>query len=272
MRAIAPREGENSLAQSQDVREESPIPEDLAERLRTARCVTVLTGAGVSAESGISTFRGDDNSYWSQFDPMALASVDGFRENPERVWAWYQWRREGVRKARPNDAHRAIAAPERKVPLLFLITQNVDDLHERAGSSNPLHLHGSILETLCTGDCGSLGADEVIDGAVPQCRVCGSPARPGVVWFGEQLRQPDYLLSQAVMPACDLCLVVGTSAVVQPAAGLVTLLSPSAAMAVVNPEPTAHTEVADWFLQGRAGVLLPGLVDAAFGKEGGGNG
>lgn len=239
----------------------------LAEEFQEAQHVVVLTGAGVSAESGIPTFRGSTDSYWSQFDPMMLASVEGFRENPKLVWEWYAMRREKVLAAQPNPAHFALARLEGLVPRFTLITQNVDDLHERAGSQNPLHLHGSILVTRCSAEGRALdGADLLDDTVPPRCRRCGAYARPGVVWFGEMLPRDVWDAAERAVASADMLLIVGTSAVVHPAASLAASLPKIAPLVVVNPEETEHSRAADYFIQAPAGAALPALVEAAFGK------
>jgi NAD-dependent deacetylase len=202
------------------------LPEAVVAMLRAARHVVVFTGAGVSAESGIPTFRDALTGLWERFDAAELASAEGFAADPGLVWGWYEWRRASVMRAQPNAAHRAIAALASKVPKLTLVTQNVDDLHERAGSEGVLHLHGSLFATRCL-DCGRPAslASEVPDEpeggrrlVPPDCVHCGGCVRPGVVWFGEML--PDNVLKQAFAAArdCDVLLSIGTSSLVFPAA------------------------------------------------------
>jgi len=202
------------------------IPSSLLRALRSARHVVVFTGAGVSAESGIPTFRDALTGLWERFDPGELATADAFRRDPALVWGWYEWRRMKVLQARPNPAHMAIAELAGHVPQLTLITQNVDDLHERAGSREVIHLHGSLHRPRCFA-CAREPAeplpapDEPEAGRrlePPRCRHCGGRLRPGVVWFGESLPGDALRAAFAAARACDLLLSVGTSGVVYPAA------------------------------------------------------
>lgn len=252
------------------------IPEALAQAVREARRVVAFTGAGVSAESGIPTFRGARIGPCAAapperpagFDPMRFASPEGFAADPRQVWEWYEWRRGLVRQAEPNPAHLALARLEDCAPAFTLITQNVDDLHERAGSRRVLHLHGKLFENRCSREGRLLHDWELDHSSVPPRCPCGAYARPGVVWFGEPLPARVWEAAAAAVSACDLCLVVGTSAVVRPAADLVDLASPAATRVVVNPEVTDHAEGAHYFLQHPAGRAVPALVEAAFGREG----
>jgi NAD-dependent deacetylase len=240
--------------------------------LARARRVVVLTGAGVSAESGVPTFRDALTGLWRRFDAQALATAEAFRADPDLVWGWYEWRRGVVGRARPNPAHTAIAAIEARLPGTVLITQNVDDLHEQAGSRAPVHLHGSLFAPRCF-DCGHPApppdgpADEPAEGRrlrPPVCLRCSGLVRPGVVWFGEAL--PEAALEAAVEAAasCDLLLVVGTSGLVYPAAELPQVAARmGAAVVQVNPQPTPLDEVARVNLHGPAAEILPGLVAAA---------
>ena len=249
------------------------VPAPLLSTLREARHVVVFTGAGVSAESGLSTFRDATTGLWSRFDPTRLATPEAFAANPELVWGWYEWRRMRVRRAEPNAAHRAIAALEAKVPKATLITQNVDDLHERAGSRAPIHLHGSILAPRCF-DCGSAHgalADppaDFEDGkplAPPRCASCGGPIRPGVVWFGEALPQGEMQRAFDAARECDVLLSIGTSGAVYPAADIPREARRNGATIVeVNPNPTDLDDIADFRLRGPAAEILPRLLAAAF--------
>lgn len=231
--------------------------------LRSARHVVVFTGAGVSAESGIPTFRDALTGLWSRFDPSQLATADAFRRDPALVWGWYEWRRALVAKAAPNPGHYAIAELAKRVPRLTLVTQNVDDLHERAGST-PLRLHGSLFAPRCS-DCGAPAAAPAFaqgEGRIdpPRC-ACGGLVRPGVVWFGEAL--PEDTLEAAFEAAreCDVLLSVGTSSVVYPAADIPHAAAQSGAVVVqVNPDQTPLDTVATFSLRGTAGAVLPRLV------------
>ena len=245
-------------------------PQGLHERLAAARHVVVFTGAGVSAESGIPTFRDALTGLWSRFDPMELATADAFRRDPALVWGWYEWRRARVAKAEPNAAHVAIAAMARRVPRLTVVTQNVDDLHERAGS-DPHRLHGSLFAPRCF-DCGRRaplpGVTPDSDGerlAPPACAHCGGAVRPGVVWFGEPL--PEETLARAFEAAsdCDVLLSVGTSSVVFPAADIHFVAARAGAAVVqVNPDRTPLDAAAAFNLRGTAAGILPRLVEEAW--------
>lgn len=241
--------------------------------LAQARHVVVFTGAGVSAESGIATFRDKLTGLWERFDPAQLASAEGFRADPALVWGWYQMRRAGIAQATPNVAHLAIAALATRVPKLTLVTQNVDDLHERAGSQNVLHLHGRLDAFRCL-DCARRvdGPVAVPEDALqgrriepPRCTHCAGPVRPGVVWFGERL--PEQTLARAFDAAqqCDVLLSVGTSGVVQPAASMPRLaLAAGATVVQVNPQPASEQHPRAFALAGKAGEVLPELMRQAF--------
>ncbi|MBY0441716.1 MAG: NAD-dependent deacylase, partial [Mycobacteriaceae bacterium] len=208
--------------------------------------VTVLSGAGISAESGVPTFRDDKNGLWAQFDPYELSSVQGWLKNPERVWAWYLWRYYLVGQVQPNAGHHAIAAWQADADVC-VVTQNVDDLHERAGSTLVHHVHGSIFEFRCaTCDIPYTGilpkmAEPEAEVEPPTCS-CGGLIRPDIVWFGEALPDHTWQHSVEATVAADVLVVVGTSGIVYPAAGLADLaLAHGAAVIEVNPEPTPLT-------------------------------
>jgi NAD-dependent deacetylase len=230
--------------------------------LARSRRVAVFSGAGLSAESGIATFRGHaDDALWSRYNPMELASPEGFAANPERVIAWYNWRRGKLAAARPNAAHVALAAQ----PRLVEITQNVDDLLERAGVDEARihHLHGTIGKDRCNAACGY---EETVDLANPpplrECPRCGAYLRPGVVWFGEALPPRVWSEAQSVCAALDCMLVVGTTATVYPAAGLIEMvLAAGGAVISVNTEPTEPFGAQHLDLIGPAGQVLPVLLE-----------
>ena len=231
--------------------------------LAEAERVVVLTGAGISAESGVPTFRGA-GGLWRQHRPEDLATPEAFARGPRLVWEWYDWRRARVAKAEPNPGHLALAQLERRVPDFTLITQNVDGLHERAGSRRVLKLHGDIWTLHCLG-CGleETNHDVPLQEIPPRCS-CGGLFRPGVVWFGEAL--PADVLRHAMEAAAhaQVFLVVGTSAVVQPAASLPLLAQQNGAKLVeVNLEETPLSAQADASFWGKAGELLPRLLEAA---------
>lgn len=241
------------------------FPEDLLIALRTSTRVAALTGAGVSQESGLRTFRDPQTGLWAKHRPEDLASPEAFRRDPKLVWDWYAWRREALKGVRPNPGHYALVEMEQRVPEFTLITQNVDGLHHMAGSRHLLELHGNIQRVRCS-QCGRF-AEDWPDGEeeVPQCSVCGGLLRPDVVWFGEAL--PRAALEEAVEAsrACELFFSIGTSGVVQPAASLAyAARNRGALLVLINPEPTPLTPKADHFLQGKSGELLPALVKAAW--------
>ena len=235
----------------------------LVERLRGARRVTVLTGAGVSAESGVPTFRDAQTGLWSKFKPEDLATPEAFRRNPKLVWEWYAMRRAKVREGEPNAGHRALVELEQRVPGFLMATQNVDGLHQRAGSRNVVELHGNITRTKCFDD-GALVEEWAQTGEVPpRCPRCGGPLRPDVVWFNENLPPEAFARAAEAARHCDVFLSVGTSALVYPAAALPLDAQAAGALLVeVNPTPTPLTPNADFFLQGTSGKILPGLVRA----------
>jgi NAD-dependent deacetylase len=228
--------------------------------------VAVLSGAGISAESGVPTFRDDKNGLWARFDPYELSSTEGWRDNPERVWGWYLWRHYLVAKVQPNDGHRAIAAWQDHAEV-SVITQNVDDLHERAGSAPVHHLHGSLFEFRCA-RCGTpyTGAlpempEPALEVEPPVCPHCDSLIRPDIVWFGEPLPEEPWQRAVEATQAADVMVVVGTSAVVYPAAGLADLaLALGTAVIEVNPEVTPLSANATISMRETAGQALPGLM------------
>jgi NAD-dependent deacetylase len=238
----------------------------LRERLRAAGSICVLTGAGMSAESGIPTFRDALTGLWSRFDPAQLASEEGFCADPGRVWDWYAERRQGVRLAEPHAGHLALGGFARRHPgRLILVTQNVDDLHQRAGNRDAIRLHGDILADRWLQPCTRRAAcqgEPLVDGRPPRCGACGNLRRPGVVWFGEMLPEGALRAAESAARGCDLMLVVGTSGAVWPAAGLAGLARRSGAqVAILNPEPSEIDDQAHHLLRGTATTLLPALLD-----------
>lgn len=240
--------------------------------LAQASRVVVFTGAGVSAESGIATFRDAQTGLWARFDPQRLATPEAFLADPELVWGWYEWRRARLAQVSPNPAHQAIAELAGQVAQLQVVTQNVDDLHERAGSRSVIHLHGSIQQPRCF-DCArpmAIPVAEVMENgqrlAPPRCPLCNGLARPGVVWFGESLPQQAWEAAWEAVSTCDLLLSVGTSGAVYPAAGLPRrALEQGARVIHVNPEPVSTHAPRELALTGKAGQVLPRLLTAAFG-------
>jgi len=233
------------------------------EMLRSAAAVACLTGAGVSAESGVPTFRDAQSGLWARYDPERLASPQGFADDPGLVWRWYMERLAGVEKAMPNPGHLALAEMARRWPDFALITQNVDDLHERAGSRDVIHLHGTIAHFHCQ-RCGAthkLHPDEQSAPQPPACALCSGPIRPSVVWFGEAL--PESALTAALdsVAACDLLLVVGTSGLVYPAAQLPLIAKRAGSRVIeINPQPGPLSSLADVSLRGPSGEILPQLL------------
>jgi NAD-dependent deacetylase len=227
--------------------------------VQKASSIAVLTGAGISAESGIPTFRGA-GGLWKQFLPEDLASPQAFRRDPNSVWEWYDSRRGLIDQAAPNGGHHALADLERRVPNFVLVTQNVDGLHQKAGSRTVIEIHGSIWILRCS-QCDRSWVDRSVPlPLVPHC-ACGAMARPGVVWFGEQLPQDAWLAAEKAAVNCDVFLVVGTSAAVYPAAGLAgTARSAGAKVIEVNIEKSGISDTVDFSLIGPAGEILPKLV------------
>jgi NAD-dependent deacetylase len=239
----------------------------LREVLRAATSVVVLTGAGISAESGVPIFRGV-GGLWRNYSPESLATPEAFAKDPRLVWEWYDWRRQVIHRAQPNAGHRALVELEHRIATLppsessfTLVTQNVDGLHDRAGSREVLKLHGDIWLVRCTA-CGTWERNEDVPlkELPPRCR-CGGVLRPGVVWFGETLPTAEWEGASQACAGTQVMIIVGTSAVVYPAAGLAELARAAAAkLAIINLEPTPLDRWADWVLTGKAGEILPGLL------------
>lgn len=238
---------------------------DLLEKLRRARYVAVFTGAGVSAESGIPTFRDAQTGLWEHFRAEDLATPEAFRRDPATVWKWYQWRRDLMRDAQPNPAHLAIARLEHLVGHVAVITQNVDGLHRRAGSSDVIELHGNIWDNLCF-DCKQ-PAPQLADSREfpPRCLHCNGMLRPGVVWFGEPLPAEAWHRAAEVAEQADIFFCIGTSSLVEPAASLPRYAQSCGRTVIqINPEPTLHDGFAQHVLRGKAGEVLPQLLLAAW--------
>lgn len=236
------------------------MKEAVREWVQAARSIVVLSGAGMSAESGVPTFRDAQAGLWAKFRPEDLATEEAFRRSPAMVWDWYAQRRAAIAQVAPNAGHAAIAAFQQRHPgRLTVATQNVDGLHQRAGSPGVLALHGNIADDkwldaprrCCT-------ASNIAAGRPPRCATCGNLRRPAVVWFGEMLPLAELAAAEQAAAACDLMLVVGTSGLVYPAAGLAR--ATRGKVVVVNPEPSALDDAADAVLSGTAAGLLPGLL------------
>jgi len=230
-------------------------------RISNASSIAVLTGAGISADSGVPTFRGEDG-LWRNFRADELATPHAFRKDPGLVWEWYNWRREIIATKNPNAAHHALVKLERQTRSFTLITQNVDGLHEKAGSKNITEIHGNIWKTRCTA-CGDVSHnfDVPID-SLPHCKKCNGLLRPHIVWFGESLDPADIKRSMDAMRTCEVLLVIGTSGIVQPAASFVSAAKEAGAYVVeINIEETPNSYLVDEVLAGRASDVVPLLTD-----------
>jgi NAD-dependent deacetylase len=239
------------------------IPPELIQLLKKTTRVAVLTGAGVSQESGLRTFRDAQAGLWAQYKPEDLATPRAFERDPKLVWDWYASRREAVKSVRPNAGHYALAEMETMISEFTLITQNVDGLHSMAGSKNILELHGNILNVRCS-ECGKFAEtwEDDIE-FVPRCKKCNGLLRPDVVWFEESL--PREQLEAAVIAArtCQVFFSIGTSGAVHPAAALAHAAKTEGLVVIeINAEPTSLTPEADYALHGKSGEILPELVKA----------
>jgi NAD-dependent deacetylase len=238
---------------------------ELLGKLRNARHVAVFTGAGVSAESGIPTFRDAQTGLWARYRAEDLATPEAFVHDPVTVWNWYQWRRDLMREAQPNPAHRAIAELERLVECVTVITQNVDGLHLAAGSSDVIELHGNIWNNVCFSCKRPAPRIDNASEVPPRCPHCHGKLRPGVVWFGEPLPAGAFERAIEASESADLFFCIGTSSLVEPAASLPRHANAHGHTVVqVNPEITSHDGIAQVVLRGKAGTLLPALLHAAW--------
>jgi NAD-dependent deacetylase len=240
-----------------------------AELIAGSKRLVVSTGAGISQESGVPTFRDALDGLWARYDPEQLATRQAFQRNPKLVWDWYEYRRGLARAARPNPGHYALADLEDLLPHVVVITQNVDNLHQQAGSSDVVPLHGALMQSRCFANCR--GDPTIIDvealpdydpaAGPPRCPYCGAWVRPDVVWFGEALPQANLARAMTLAEQADVMLVVGTSGQVQPAASLPFLAKGGGARIVeVNPHPSSITAIADVWLEGPSGEMLPQVV------------
>ncbi len=247
------------------------IPPAILARWRTARHVVLFSGSGISAESGIPTFRDAQVGLWARHDPATLATRAAFDADPSFVYGWYEWRRSQIRAAHPGTAHHAVVALSRLTERFTIVTQNVDDLHERAGSGAVIHLHGEIAHPYCE-SCRAPHAVQTADDQrggdaqrvpPPTCTCCGGRVRPGVVWFGEPLPALAWQAAVRAAESANLLVSVGTSAVVQPAASLIDIArGAGATMVQVNPAATAADDQFEVLLVGRAGDILLALANA----------
>ena len=244
------------------------ISEGLKRKLRIANNVVALTGAGVSQESGIPTFRQAQTGLWEKYDPQQLATPQAFQRNPQLVWAWYQWRRSLIAEAAPNEGHMALAALEKRIAGFTLITQNVDGFHQQAGSSRVIELHGNIRRNKCF-ECGAQDGGNY-SGATepPRCAHCDGLLRPDVVWFGEQLPASAIVAGLDAAEKAEIFLAIGTSGLVYPAASLPQIAKQNGALLIeINPGETALTRLADHVFNGPAGEVLPQLLDRIWMEE-----
>ncbi len=251
------------------------IPSELIQLLRKKPRTAVLTGAGISAESGIPTFREAQTGLWARYQPEDLATPAAFERSPRLVWEWYAWRRELVAKASPNAGHYALAALESRLDEYCLITQNVDGLHARAGSRCVLELHGSLQRVKCSRCHAATDGEDIPDWQTiaaahpeeipPRCPSCGAALRPDVVWFGESLPGAAFQAAWQAAETCQMFLSIGTSALVQPAASLPLIaLQQGAVVVEINPSATPLTPQVTYSLMGPSGAVLPDLVNQAF--------
>ncbi len=238
------------------------FPPQLIDALRKAERILFFTGAGVSAESGLPTFRDAQQGLWAKYRPQDLATPEAFARDPETVWRWYQWRRRVHGDVAPNPAHRAIAGFQERLPGATLVTQNVDRLHELAGSPSVIHLHGSVFRNKCAA-CGAVMPEVPHDlETPPRCEACGGLCRPDVVWFGEGLPQAEWESAVRAATEAQVVLSIGTSATVNPAAQLPLIAQRAGALVVqINPERTPLDAIAH-NLRGKAGEILPMLLEA----------
>lgn len=238
------------------------LPEKFLQRLKTADSIVFFTGAGVSAESGIATFR-DDGGIWKKFRPEELANFDAFMNNPDRVWEWYQYRRDIVNECQPHPGHYAIAEFEKHFDKVSVVTQNVDGLHRRAGSKEVYELHGNIERNFCV-DCKTFyDSPEIKESEkTPRCEKCGGLIRPDVVWFGEALPMEIFSDGEKAAQKSDICFIVGTSAVVYPAASIPLSAKQAGSFLVeINPDSTEISGYVDLSIRGKAGEILPEIMN-----------
>ena len=241
------------------------VPPALVRRLTEAQHVAVLTGSGISAESGVPTFRDAQTGLWARFSPEELATPEAFDRDPAFVWRWYNWRRGLVMKAMPNAGHLALTQLAARLRRLTLITQNVDGLHQRAGSPGVIEFHGNILRERCSRGCPGHREATIDEKAQqpPRCEACDAPMRPDVVWFGEVIPQETLAEAHSAVADCDVFFSIGTSSLVFPAAALVEgAREVGAAIVEVNPNETPLSAAADFVLRAPAGTVLPALVAA----------
>lgn len=234
--------------------------QDARIRLASAKAIAILTGAGISADSGVPTFRGTDG-LWQNYRPEELATPEAFEQNPRLVWEWYNWRREILASKKPNEAHYALARLEERTEKFHLITQNVDGLHRQAGSRNLSELHGNIWKLRCTSCCVAVENRDVPLPLLPYCHTCGGLLRPHIVWFGESLDERVLTHSIHAVESCEVMVIIGTSGLVYPAAMLIPTAKAHGAFVIeINLDSTPYSSHAALSLQGRAKDLVPLLL------------
>jgi NAD-dependent deacetylase len=244
------------------------FPDKLIDRLRSSRRIAVLTGAGVSQESGLRTFRDPLDGLWAEYKPEDLATPQAFEQNPQLVWEFYSMRKLKADEVKPNPGHFALAEMERNVPEFSLITQNVDGLHQRSGSQKVIELHGNITRARCVMNCGVFTRWEEGRNDLPVCPRCGANLRPDVVWFGEMLPHEELASAIAASQHCDAFISIGTSGWVQPAASLPVMAKQNGAILVeINTEKTPLTQMVDYYFSGKSGEILPDLVEQLWGRS-----
>jgi NAD-dependent deacetylase len=239
---------------------ENNIPESTIDKIVSAKSVVFFTGAGISAESGIPIFRGKDG-IWNKLKPEELANFNAFLNNPDLVWEWYNHRKKIIHGAEPNNGHLAIAEFEKILPGVTVITQNIDNLHKRAGSKNVYELHGNIERNYCI-KCHTFYNEDIgFNNSAPRCK-CGGLIRPDVVWFGEYLPQDQFIASEKAAESCDVFFIIGTSAVVYPAASLIYIARDTGAHLVeINIESTEASAIMNDSLIGKAGDILSKILE-----------
>ncbi|MBL1213870.1 MAG: NAD-dependent deacylase [Ignavibacteriae bacterium] len=237
------------------------LKEEFIEKLKSAKSIVFFTGAGISAESGIPTFRGKDG-IWNKLKPEELANFNAFLRNPDMVWEWYQYRRQIIHDTKPNAGHFAMAEFEKYFDDVTVVTQNVDNLHRRAGSSNVFELHGNIERNYCI-DCSEPYYIKSDEESLPKCKICGGLIRPDVVWFGEMLPQEAFAKSEKAAADSDICIIAGTSAVVYPAAYIpLTARDAGSYLVEINVAPTEISGLVNYSVRGKSGEVVPAILEA----------
>lgn len=245
------------------------LPDEFVARMRAADHIVVLSGAGISAESGVPTFRDAQTGLWAKYDPQELATPEAFRRNPRLVWDWYAWRRDLISSVSPNPGHVALARMERLAPRLTVITQNIDSLHQQAGNRDVIELHGNLSRTKCLDEDRVVEQWEETEERPPRCPHCGGYLRPDVVWFGEVL--PPLALHRAVEASrtADVFLTVGTSGIVYPAASLPLEAMEAGGLVVeINPDDTPLSHWMTHTFRGPSGIVLPAILEAVWPEAG----